>query len=192
MAAVSACSEDHAKMAKPQTLWLGRLLLTGALVLVSRGHISAQSAAYARENFAGPIPGEIVRSKRGQMELVNILGSRRFRHARHVTSVAFSPDGQRALSGSEDKTLKLWEVETGKEIATWRGHESWVTSVAFSPDGQRALSGSGDDTLKLWEVETGKEIDSIVVDGGPLAISMLGNLVLVGNGNSTITVYRVK
>ncbi|MBI2900103.1 MAG: hypothetical protein HYY17_07950 [Planctomycetes bacterium] len=165
-----------------------------------------QDPGWKKENFAGPVPEGIARSKNGHIELVNILGSRRWRHAGAVESVAFSPDGKRALSGSDDATLKLWEVESGKEIATWKGHEKEVSSVAFSPDGKRALSGSEDNTLKLWEVESGKEIDSIVVDGRPTSLAVRacaaeatapasrrrGDLVVVGNRNTTLTVYRLK
>jgi WD40 repeat protein len=79
-------------------------------------------------------------------------------HKGGVTSVAFSPDGKFALSGSWDKTLKLWDVASGKEIRTFYGHASDIFSVAFSPDGKFALSGSYDTTLKLWYVESGKEI----------------------------------
>ena len=61
---------------------------------------------------------------------------------RRVTSVAFSPDGRFALSGSGDKTLKLWEVATGNELRSFNGHTHHVNSVAFSPDGRFALSGS--------------------------------------------------
>src|SRR5262249_51857729 len=77
-------------------------------------------------------------------------------HNSYVSSVAFSPDGRTALSGSNDKTLKLWEVATGIELRTFTGHSASVTSVAFSPDGRTALSGSGgnDGTLKLWDVAT--------------------------------------
>ena len=79
-------------------------------------------------------------------------------HTDLITSVAFSPDGQYVLSGSVDKTMKLWEVATGREIRAFKGHESTVESVAFSPDGKFALSGSFDRTIRLWEVATGREI----------------------------------
>ncbi|MCK5522475.1 MAG: hypothetical protein KAI83_05000, partial [Thiomargarita sp.] len=79
-------------------------------------------------------------------------------HNSSVKSVAFSPDGRYALSGSFDYTLKLWEVNTGAEIRTFAGHTDIVYSVAFSPDGRYALSGSFDYTLKLWELNTGAEI----------------------------------
>jgi len=75
-----------------------------------------------------------------------------------VSSVAFSPDGRHALSGSDDKTLRLWEVASGKELRRFKGHTGEVRSVAFSPDGRHALSGSNDNTLRLWEVASGKEL----------------------------------
>jgi hypothetical protein len=73
-------------------------------------------------------------------------------HTSGVYSVAYSPDGCTALSGSRDKTLKLWDVATGKELSTFTGHGDYVSSVAYSPDGRTALSGSCDHTLKLWDL----------------------------------------
>ena len=72
-----------------------------------------------------------------------------------VKSVSLSADGRYALSGSHDKTLKLWEVSTGQCLRTFEGHSDDVNSVCLSADGRYALSGGGD-TLKLWEVSTGQ------------------------------------
>jgi len=79
-------------------------------------------------------------------------------HTEPVRSVAFSPDGRTAVSGSNDATLKLWEVATGNELRTLKGDTNGVNSIAFSPDGRNLLSGSADGTLRLWEVATGKEL----------------------------------
>ncbi len=79
-------------------------------------------------------------------------------HTGPVNSVCFSPNGKYALSGSNDNTLKLWDINPGKEIRTFKGHRGTVTSVCFSPDGKFALSGSWDNTLKLWNINTGNEI----------------------------------
>jgi len=79
-------------------------------------------------------------------------------HSENVSAVAFSPDGKLALSGSYDETLKLWQVESGREIRTFKGHSDQVKAVAFSPDGKLALSGSRDGTTRLWNIQTGKEI----------------------------------
>ena len=71
----------------------------------------------------------------------------------NVFSVAFSPDGKSIASGSDDETIKLWEVSTGKLIKTLTGHNKDVYSVAFSPDGKSIASGSLDKTIKLWLIE---------------------------------------
>ncbi len=73
--------------------------------------------------------------------------------ASYVSSVAFSPDGKSIASGSWDKTIKLWEVSSGKLIKTLTGHNGSVYSVAFSPDGKTMASGSQDDTIMLWLIE---------------------------------------
>lgn len=73
-------------------------------------------------------------------------------HPAPVLSVCFSQDGRFILSGSGDKTVKLWDVSSGKEIRTFKGHEGVVESVCFSPDGHYALSGSADKTVKLWDI----------------------------------------
>lgn len=74
----------------------------------------------------------------------------------YVTCATFLPDGRFVLSGSDDKTLQLWDVATGKCLRIFEGHTSSVKSVAFSPDGHFALSGSWDKTVRLWELTTGK------------------------------------
>ena len=65
-------------------------------------------------------------------------------HSDCVNAVAITPDGRHALSGSWDNTLKLWDLETGKELQTFTGHSGDVVTVAITPDGQRAVSGSLD------------------------------------------------
>ena len=79
-------------------------------------------------------------------------------HTQGVFGVTFSFNGEQALSGGCDHTVKLWEVKTGREVRTFKGHQGTVLSVAFSLFGKWALSGSADKTAKLWDISTGKEI----------------------------------
>jgi WD40 repeat protein len=78
-------------------------------------------------------------------------------HTSAVHSVAFSPDGKILASGSDDATIKLWDVGARKEWTTLRGHTGPISSVAFMPDGKVLASGSADGTVKLWDVDTGQE-----------------------------------
>ncbi|RWX51380.1 WD40 repeat, partial [Candidatus Electrothrix marina] len=75
-----------------------------------------------------------------------------------VRSVAFSPDGRRIASASDDKMVRIWDSTTGKEIFLLQGHTDSVWSVAFSPDGQYIASASRDKTIRIWEATSGKNL----------------------------------
>jgi hypothetical protein len=78
-------------------------------------------------------------------------------HTNDIFSLAITADGKTLASGSRDKTIKLWDLTTGKEQATLKGHTGSVTSVAITADGKTVVSGSCDGTVKLWDRATGKE-----------------------------------
>ena len=82
-----------------------------------------------------------------------------------MSSVAFSPDGKRIVTGSWDKTVKVWDAATGQEVLTLKGHTTGVRSVAFSPDGKRIVTGIGgiNATVKVWDAE--KEQNVLVLKG---------------------------
>jgi WD40 repeat protein/serine/threonine protein kinase len=79
-------------------------------------------------------------------------------HTAAVRSVAFRPDGKVVVSGSADRTVRVWDVAGGTELHRLTGHRYGVTCVAFSPDGKHLASGSEDKQVKVWDAETGKEI----------------------------------
>jgi WD40 repeat protein len=72
-------------------------------------------------------------------------------HTGRVEGLACSPDGRRLATGSDDRTVKLWDTTTGEEVFTLRGHTAGVICVAFSPDGRRIASGGWDRTVKVWD-----------------------------------------
>jgi WD40 repeat protein len=66
-----------------------------------------------------------------------------------------TPDGRRVVSASADKTLKVWNLESGRALATLEGHASYVNGCAVTSDGHRVVSASWDKTLKVWDLEAG-------------------------------------
>jgi WD40 repeat protein len=76
------------------------------------------------------------------------------RHGSSAHCLAVSPHGTYALSGSRDKTAKLWDLDTRREVTTFTGHAASIHAVAFSDDAGRALAVAGDGTLRAWDTET--------------------------------------
>ena len=116
-------------------------------------------------------------------------------HSSDVNSVAFSGDGKLLASGSDDNTIKLWNVANQQEIRTLKGHSTWVWAVAFSPDGKTLASGSADKTIKLWNLETGEEIGTLKghSDGvSSITFSPDGKTLASGSLDKTIKLWNLE
>jgi WD40 repeat protein len=95
--------------------------------------------------------------------------------AERVTSIAFSPDSKFVLTGHgfTDSTIRVWDAQNGKLVASLEGHRSWVSELAFSPDGSRLVSSGADQTVRVWKWPTREpegilrghlsEVDGVVV-----------------------------
>ena len=115
-------------------------------------------------------------------------------HPAEVNSVNFSSNGKYIASNS-NKSVKIWEVQTSKCIATLNGHENLVTSVCFSPNGRHIASGSYDKTVKIWEVETSKCIETLKGHENlvtRLCFSPDGKYIASGSDDSTVKLWEVE
>jgi WD40 repeat protein/serine/threonine protein kinase len=115
-------------------------------------------------------------------------------HTDAVESVSISPDGRHVLSGSRDKTIRLWELSTGNCIRTLQGHTGPVSSLAISPDSRYIVSGSWDKTLRLWELSTGsciRTFEGHTDDVSSVAISPDGRYVLSAGWDKTLRLWEL-
>jgi WD40 repeat protein/tRNA A-37 threonylcarbamoyl transferase component Bud32 len=110
-----------------------------------------------------------------------------------VVSVAISPDGKTIASNS-DRTIKLWDLNTGAEIASLSGHSQRVNVVNFTPDGRTLVSGSDDTTIKVWNLATGQPIHTLAGYSDSvhaLVISPDGKIIVGSSDDNTIKIWNL-
>jgi len=114
-------------------------------------------------------------------------------HTSGIKSVSFSSDSHFILSGSYDKTLKLWNRETGECVRTFEGHKGSITSASITSDGKWIVSGSYDMTLRLWERDTGKTIRIFEGHTAPVSSLYLSpdhDFILSGSDDHTLKLWK--
>ena len=114
-----------------------------------------------------------------------------------MRSIAYSPDGQRIISGSSDKTIRIWDAETGAALSrSLKGHTGDVWSVAYSPDGRHIISGSSDMTIRIWDAETsavvGKPLEGHTNYITSVVYSSNGEHIISASADTTIRIWDAK
>ncbi|MBN3924593.1 serine/threonine-protein kinase [Nostoc sp. NMS4] len=126
----------------------------------------------------------------GKVSLANTLQG----HENSVLSVAISPDGKTIASSGDDRTIKLWNLATGKLISSLNGHSQQVNVVVISPDGKILVSASDDNTIKIWNLATRKQIRTLIGHSDSvhaLAISADSKTLVTGSDDNTIKIWNL-
>lgn len=113
-------------------------------------------------------------------------------HANRVERIAWSPDGRMLASPSEDRTVGLWDAETGERLLTLKGHSEGVDAVAFDAQSRTLASGSADTTIQLWELPSGKPLRTLKGHKGrvtSVAFHPGGGMLASGGADMTVKVW---
>ncbi|MGD0505855.1 MAG: protein kinase [Steroidobacteraceae bacterium] len=130
----------------------------------------------------------VFQEARAQDALVMVLSG----HSAELRSAAFSPDGTRIVTAAQDKSARIWDRESGRELLDLVGHTAGVEQAVFSPDGTRVLTASWDKTARIWDAKTGREL--LVLRGHAdqlrsAAFSPDGRRIVTGSFDKTARVW---
>lgn len=128
------------------------------------------------ELFRGNVNGATLADNTGELDPLEAQGN-------VANAVALSPNGKWALIGSADRSVRVWDVEGGRDLKRLIGHTATVWAVAFSADGKKAVSGGVDGTVRIWDIETGTEMKKL--DGHAAMVSAVA---FNGDGTKVISV----
>jgi WD40 repeat protein len=156
--------------------------------------IPASSMMWARKQFSPDGKSVVIVAKDGRglhwvPETGAVIALEGIGH--HATNVVFSPDGRHLAGAMQDRTVRIWDLQTGKLTGTLEGHVDLVMNVAYSPDGTQLASTSYDRTVRVWDVDTGQ---SRVLRGHSGAVETLawldnGRRLVTGGRDATLRVW---
>lgn len=113
-------------------------------------------------------------------------------HSQSVQSVSTNPSGSSVASASWDGTVCLWDIETGRCLRTYEGHEGPVNAVCITSDGKYVVSAGWDKTLRVWDLNTGECLRTFTAGGdvtNALAVSPDGEFIVAGTAENVIRVW---
>src|SRR5262249_36055451 len=169
----------------------------GASVELSRalGALRARGGSVQRETFVTAFPELVRELKLGDEPATAapppgrpVFGG----HPAAPRAHAFSAPGKLVLSGSDDRTVRLWDLQTGRELRRFDGLRGAVSAVAFSPDGKWAVAGGQERVLVLWRIADGKELRRMTGHTDPIAavaFSPDGKLIASGGTDRTVRLW---
>jgi WD40 repeat protein len=185
----------RARSRRPRRRWLRAAVAAGVL-LAAVGAITWGLVVRDRPGAGGGPADDAVRvpprppARKQAGEVLRLEG-----HTGPVLSLAWLPDGRRALSAGQDGSLRLWDRQTGKQLRVFRGHaHAEIQSVAVSADGCYAVSGGWDKTVRLWDLDSGKQLRTFAGHQGAVlgvAFSPDGRQVLSGGLDKTLRLWDV-
>ncbi len=115
-------------------------------------------------------------------------------HNGGVWSAAFNAAGTRIVTASNDKTARVWDAASGKQIVVLKGHQDWVLSAAFSPDGTRIVTASQDGTARIWDATSGQQLTVLSGHSGGVvsaAFSFDGARIVTASYDKTARIWDV-
>jgi WD40 repeat protein len=151
-----------------QALSAGEIVTAARLVRLARtqpGYNRGPETVELWSNLYLKLPRKTLNAAWEEKSLIGHLAS--------VTVACLSPDGRRAVSGSIDRTLRLWTIPGGELLHTLKGHQGKITSLRWSADGRYILSASKDGSLRLWEVNSGVCVQACTADKVEVCASCL-------------------
>jgi len=113
-------------------------------------------------------------------------------HSLAVNAVAVTADGTRAVSGSDDQTVKVWDLARGELVATLEGRSDYVNAVAVTADGTRAVSGSHDHSLRVWDLATRTVFMRFDIEDWVTALATNGKVIIAGDRGGRVHVLEIR
>jgi hypothetical protein len=181
-----ARAELREKAARVQNLLPVQPLDSLVLAIEAMG----QNLEELSQNILTPVQGSLNEVMRTVIVSNTLQG-----HEGSVRSAAFSPDGKMIVSGSYDKTVRLWDIEGNPIGQPFLGHEDYINSVAFSPDGKLIVSGSNDKTVRLWDIEgnsIGQPFRGHESSVFSVVFSPDGKLIVSGSDDKTVRLWDIR